>query len=103
MSAVVTVLFLALMVWRVGFRHNTLRSADRLLASPEPAALDERTQPARDSGTRDRQDNGDTEPAYQFPGVPRGWSLDQYAHDGIIQLRVLLTQAARRPHGSDPS
>lgn len=36
------------------------------------------------------------EPAYQFPGIPPGWSLDRYARDGIAQLNLHLTQAARR-------
>lgn len=36
------------------------------------------------------------EPAYQFPGIPPGWSLDRYARDGIAQLNLHLAQAARR-------
>lgn len=36
------------------------------------------------------------EPAYQFPGVPRGWSLDRYARDGISQMNLHLAQTARR-------
>lgn len=38
----------------------------------------------------------DEEPAYQFPGIPPGWSLDRYARDGITQLNIHLAQAARR-------
>lgn len=36
------------------------------------------------------------EPAYQFPGIPVGWSLDRYARDGIQQLTLHLVQSARR-------
>lgn len=36
------------------------------------------------------------EPAYQFPGIPDGWTLDRYAHDGIQQVNLHLAQAARR-------
>lgn len=36
------------------------------------------------------------EPAYQFPGVPAGWSLDRYARDGISQMNLHLAQTARR-------
>lgn len=36
------------------------------------------------------------EPAFQFPGIPDGWSLDRYARDGIKQLNLHLVQAARR-------
>lgn len=36
------------------------------------------------------------EPAYQFPGIPSGWSLDRYTRDGLQQLTVHLVQSARR-------
>lgn len=36
------------------------------------------------------------EPAYQFPGIPEGWSLDRYTRDGIQQITLHLVQAARR-------
>lgn len=36
------------------------------------------------------------EPAYRFPGVPEGWSLDRYAADGIQQMQIHLAQVARR-------
>lgn len=41
------------------------------------------------------------EPAYQFPGVPNGWTLDRYARDGIQQLSLHLAQAAR--HNPPPT
>lgn len=40
------------------------------------------------------------EPAYQFPGVPAGWSLDRYARDGLSQINLHLAQAARRRGGT---
>ena len=36
------------------------------------------------------------EAAYQFPGVPEGWSLDRYTRDGLQQLTLHLVQSARR-------
>lgn len=35
------------------------------------------------------------EPAFQFPGIPSGWTLDRYARDGLTQINVHLAQAAR--------
>lgn len=56
-----------------------------------------------DADRRDRVDitppaavDPSEEPAYQFPGIPPGWSLDRYARDGISQINLHLVQAARR-------
>lgn len=35
------------------------------------------------------------EPAYQYPGIPTGWSLDRYVNDGHQQVRIFLAQQAR--------
>lgn len=40
------------------------------------------------------------EPAYQFPGIPAGWSLDRYTRDGLSQINLHLAQDARRRGGS---
>jgi hypothetical protein len=45
---------------------------------------------------RARRPDMATEPAYQFPGIPEGWSLDRYTRDGIQQITLHLVQAARR-------
>lgn len=40
--------------------------------------------------------HGPTEPAFHFPGIPTGMSLNDYARRGMEDLRLMLVQEHRR-------
>jgi hypothetical protein len=90
----VPVLFAAFVCWFVTSEHRAYRT--------ERARVPLETNHRR-TGTPHHDGDPSIEPACQFDGVPTNWTLDRYAREGLHDIRIMLTQAARKNGTSNPS